>query len=173
MKNLIYGIAITCSFYCTEMQNTSELKDESVIINKVIDMVSEKDVRPKSVFIGEQVLSDLDQYLIGRVGEKSDTLSLLIDGKWNYLKQMRAHPYSKDWRKISLSKSVDGKKIIAKNKKDEDIEFSPIQFSPDSNRVFVVYNRLFKNISQATVFFFFEKKNGTWVHKVHYIPFFD
>jgi len=173
MRNLIFKAVMTFSLYCAAPQSTSNLKDENVIINKVIDIVSEKDVRPKSVLIGEQILSDFDRYLTIWGGKNSDSLSLLINGKWNYLKQIRRHSYSKDWRKISTSKSVDGKKIITKNKKNEDIEFSPVQFSPEGTKAFVVYNRSFKNITQATVFFFFEKKNGTWVHKGHYIPFLD
>jgi hypothetical protein len=171
---MIFSIAIIGSAYCTATQKTSELKDESIIINKVIDIALDKETRPKTVFISEQLLSNLDRYLSNREGEKkSDSLSLLIQGKWNYLKLAKSDSYSKDWKQLSLSKATNGKSDRESKVKANDVRFSTVQFSPDGMKAFVVYNRTSKNISQATVFFFFEKKNETWTHIAHFIPFFD
>ncbi|TCO28801.1 hypothetical protein EV200_102218 [Pedobacter psychrotolerans] len=174
MKTLIHSIAITSCFHCSSIQKKSELKDQSIIINKIIDIVYVDEVRPKSVLISEQLLSNFDQYLTNFEGEKKDdSLTILMNGKWNYLKQIQSHSYSKDWKKISLSKSINGKKMISEKKKGEEICFSLVQFSPDDTRAFVVYSRTSNHIAQSTVFFFFEKKNGNWTNTAHYIPFFD
>lgn len=174
MKILIYSIAIASCFYCTAIQNKGELKDQSIIINKIIDIVYVNEVRPKSVLIGEQLLSNFDRYLTNFTGEKmNDSLTILINGKWNYLQHEKRVSYSKDWKEISLPKFVTDKKIISNKKKGEDVRFSPVQFSPDDTKAFVVYSRTSNNIAQSTVFFFFEKKNGNWTQAAHYIPFFD
>ncbi|MGN8058022.1 hypothetical protein ACTJKN_17205 [Pedobacter sp. 22163] len=174
IKNMIFSIAIVGSAHCIATQNTPELKDESIIINKVIDIVSDKEVRPKSVFISEQLLSNLDRYLTNQEGEKkSDSLSLLIQGKWNYLKEVKSDSYSMAWKQLLLSKAALDKNHVGNKIKADDVRLSTVQFSPDGTKAFVVYSRTSKNITQTTVFFFFEKKNGIWAHTAHYIPFFD
>jgi hypothetical protein len=174
IRNMIFGIAIIGSAYCTATQKTTESNDESIIITKVIDVVSNKQVRPKTVFISEQLLSDLDRYLTTHEGEKNtDSLALLIQGRWNYLKEKKSEFYSTAWKQVSLSKAVSEKTNPENERKDDYVLFSTVQFSPDGTKAFVIYNRTSKKISRATVFFFFEKKNGTWTHTAHFIPFFD
>jgi hypothetical protein len=174
MKNIIFSVAIMAATYCTATQNRVELNNEKIIITKVIDMVSKKNLRPKKVFISEQLLSDLDRYLITHEGEKNtDSLALLIQGRWNYLKEKKSKPYSTAWKQVSLSKTEGGKTNSENEGKDDNILLSTVQFSPDGTKAFVVYNKTYKNNSQATVFFFFEKKNETWIHTAHFIPFFD
>ncbi|MBB6236819.1 hypothetical protein HDC90_001434 [Pedobacter sp. AK013] len=174
MKNLILSLTIIGNFYCTATQTSNELKDDGIIINKIIDIVCEKEVRPKSVLISEQLLSNLDRYLTSDKNKKSsDSLSLLIEGKWNYLKQIKSDSYSKEWKQFSLPKAVNEKKTIGNKLKAEDLRFSTVQFSPEGTKAFVVYSRTINNISQGTVFFFFENKNGVWIHTAHYVPFFD
>ena len=148
-------------------------KDESIIVNKIIDTVYVNEVRPKYVFIGEQPLSELKNYLSSKHDQKNDGLSLLINDKWSYLNQVKTNSLSKTWKQISLPNSIDGKKMITEKKKGEENIFSPVQFSPDGTRAFVVYYRTVENIRQTIVFFFFEFKNGNWIHAAHYIPYLE
>jgi len=116
----------------------------------------------------------LNHYLsINADEKKSDSLSLLINGEWKYLKCQSLKSYSKVWKKM-LPASLKMVRCYPSQKKIQgDIRFSPVIFSQDRNKAFVIYVRTVNNIPQATSFFFFEKKDGVWIHRAHYIQFFD
>jgi len=160
IKNLIFTMAIIGSSCFKVIQDDPRQKEEG-IINKVIDLVLNKKVCPKSVHRSEQLLSNLDRYLAAQEGVKErDSLSLLINGQWRYLKEDKPFSYSTDWKQLALSDAPNNDNNCSGNKgtKDE-IRFSTAKFSPDGSKAFVMYTKTFKNVQR--IMFSSSFKKGT------------
>lgn len=173
IKTLLLTLATILAIIYAFTGKNHDVIDDRIIINRVMDAVYKKQSRPNSVFVGEQIFYSLDRYLASKAYvEKEDSLALLILGDWSYLRQKDRDKYSKKWNRVWLDKVPSAKYGTTKNADEQD-RFSPVSYSSDGKRAFVIYTRTVKNVTQSTVFFFFEKKESIWLYKSHFVPFLD
>lgn len=170
-KTLVLKATVVLASIYLLAQSTFNINDNRIIIVMVLDTIYKDKPQPRSAFIGEQVFFSLDQFFsLGYHKEKENPMSLLFQGDWKYLTQMVGKKYSKKWKKISFDDVKDSRyNISAKN----EVRFSPVLYSLNGKHAFVVYTNVANNVTQSTVFFFFEKMQGRWIHKGHYVPYFD
>lgn len=173
MKTFVLKAKIILTLIYAFTGKNHEVVDDRIIINSIMDAVYKQLARPTSVYVGEQIFYSLDSYLASKAYvEKEDSLALLILGDWSYLMQKDRDKYSKKWSRVLLDK-VPGSKYVTTKNADEQDRFSPVRYSSDGKRAFVIYTRTVKNVTQSTAFFFFEKKEGIWLYMANFVPFLD
>jgi hypothetical protein len=174
--------ALICSFILINIwisgysQALKMTQREVPLYDKTLALITQKKSAsyPENIWVGEQLLTWLNSYLEGQKNNTEvDSLTQFINGDWSFIKVTNIKTLSPGWQKISTKEFKGLKKFANKRKTNEQDLFSPVLYSGDGNKAFLVYRFSRNNVFQSIMFYFFEKKNNIWELRSQQIPFLE
>ena len=174
MRKLVF-VYLLALFSCNiHAQGIQISKEELPLYDLVLASLTKKPKSkyPQNIWVGEQLFMPLRNYVDEMsTNSKPDSLTILLDKEWAYLKVINLKNLSPGWQNISTKEFSSKKKDAPNNHSMEQDLFSPVIYSGNGNLAFFVYRFTRKNVPQYTVFYFFRKKNGSWNLETQQVPF--
>jgi len=170
----VYLLAlVSCSIHAQRIQiSKEELPLYDLALARLTKMPKSK--YPENIWVGDQLLMPLKNYVDEMsTNSKPDSLTMLLDKEWSYLRIINLKNLSPGWQKVSTKEFKSKKKDAPNNYSTEQDLFSPVVYSGNGNLAFFVYRFTRKNVAQYTVFYFFRKKNGSWNLEAQQVPFIE